>query len=347
MTEVKGTGVSAEVRGSIVNVEKVSVDIDAKGFGRQAARIMDAFARFGFPRRYVEAQRVKAIADAQSAVIRAEGDAQARKIEAQATVDEALILEDGARALFARMIQRFGQREFLRQVNLEAIEYKAVESAPDSGSDEPVSDDFMAHFIEQSQDSTEEWIRDKWARILVGEFEKPGSFSPRTLHAVKMMRKDDADLFTRYCQFVWDATESGPGFAVISDGEDSFWAPERAKLVRQSYDRAGISPLRRMQLQDLNLITLKDSNLALNIRSHMGLPGQITYHGQRYWVRRSDDSKLQLPVDFLTDIGRELAPIADAPRNADYERLVLEQISGRGFEVCTSYPGRDVAPSAT
>jgi hypothetical protein len=335
VTEIKGTAVNTELRGSLVNVEKVSVD--ATGLGKQAVRIVDAFARFGFPRRYIEAQRAKALAGKEGAIIRAEGEAEARRIQARAAVDEAAILEDGARGLYARMIQRLGEREFHRQLNLESIEYKAVESAPDSGSDEPVSDDFMAHFIEQSQDSSEEWLKDFWARILIGEFEGPGSFSPRTLHAVKMMRRQDAELFKNYCRFVWISGHDGPSFVVIADANDRFWSADRKIELRQVFQREGLTSLRRMHLQALNLITLNDPDMALNIRSPMGLPTQVAYHGQPYWFRRSDNERVQLPVDFLTDIGRELSTIAGAEPHAEYEHLVLEQVRELGFEVSTTY----------
>jgi uncharacterized repeat protein (TIGR03899 family) len=244
----------------------------------------------------------------------------------------------------AARTQQAAQRQYR---NIESIALGAADFGESQVSDDEVDQDWLAQFFEYGRNVSDPQMQSIWSHILAREVATPGRFSLRTLHAVKMLRKTDAELFTRYCQFVWDAIESGPGFAVVPGEEDHLWAPERASLIRLSYHQAGISTLRRMELQNLGLIVLKDPNMPLNIRSHMGLPGVMSYRGQKYWVRASDNRVLRLPVDFLTDIGAELASIAGAPPNADYQRLVLEHISESGFVVSTSYPGRDVQSTTT
>jgi Protein of unknown function (DUF2806) len=227
-----------------------------------------------------------------------------------------------------RMLARKEQLELWQHRNIENIALGAADfPVEEKVSNDPVDEDWLAQFFEYGRNVSDPQMQSIWSHILAREVATPGGFSLRTLHAVKMLRKKDAEIFTQYCQFVWDTTESGTGFAVVADGEDSFWAASRAKLVRLLYQKAGISPLRRIELHNLNLIALKRPAMPLNIQSNMGLPTQISYHGHPYWVRRSDSKSMSLPVDFLTDIGRELAPIAGAQPNDEYKNLVLGQMN--------------------
>src|SRR6202453_2433377 len=59
----------------------------------------------------------------------------------------------------------------------------------------PVAQDWSRHFFSSSQDVSDEDIQKIWARILAGEVTRPGSFAKRTLDALRLIDKQEADLF--------------------------------------------------------------------------------------------------------------------------------------------------------
>ena len=70
--------------------------------------------------------------------------------------------------------------------------------------DEKVDTDWIIQFFDNCQDITSDDMQTIWARLLAGEVTQPGSFSPRTLAVLKVMRCEDAGLFDVCATFVWD-----------------------------------------------------------------------------------------------------------------------------------------------
>lgn len=130
----------------------------------------------------------KAKADAEALKVLAVAKAQAQEIEARAEA-------------------RLHYIEMRRQMNIEAIVRLAAGQIPKEVSSQPVDQDWVADFFGHCQDVGNETLQSLWARLLAGEVANPGSFSRRTLYTVKLMSKDDADLFTKLAGFVWRAPE--------------------------------------------------------------------------------------------------------------------------------------------
>ena len=66
-----------------------------------------------------------------------------------------------------------------------------------------LSPDWAVHAREGIENTSEPYMQSLWAKILGGEAERPGSFSKRTVDIVKALSKEDALLFSDFCQFVW------------------------------------------------------------------------------------------------------------------------------------------------
>ena len=130
--------------------------------------------------------------------------------KARADADAIKILAAGriqAQGLEARAQTRLHHIELRRQKNIEAIVQQAAYQMPKEVSSKPVDEDWVADFFGACQDVGNDNLQSLWARLLAGEVTSPGSFSRRTLHAVKMMTKEDANLFTKLAGFVWRAPE--------------------------------------------------------------------------------------------------------------------------------------------
>ncbi len=119
-----------------------------------------------------------------------------RKAEAEAS---ALIIQSQAEAVADSLAQRANRRvchqEERRQTNLESIVGVAATNLPEVVSDDPVSQDWVAHFIGAAQDVGDAELQRLWSRVLAGEVTTPGSYSRRTIESLRMASRDDGRLF--------------------------------------------------------------------------------------------------------------------------------------------------------
>jgi hypothetical protein len=101
--------------------------------------------------------RQKAKADAEATVIAAESHAKANMILAES---QALAID-----IEAREKARIAGRERRRQKNIEYIVDKTASILPESVSEQPVDDDWVARFFENSQDVSNEEMQNLWASL--------------------------------------------------------------------------------------------------------------------------------------------------------------------------------------
>lgn len=128
-------------------------------------------------------------------------DARARAIISDALAHEAGRLMAKDPALVRRATERLFVEQAEKQENIEAIVLEATEQLEHSvGTDEvppedEISDDWRRKFTSFAEDVSEPEMRTVWARILAGEFQKPGSFSYRTLRLISEIDTEIAELF--------------------------------------------------------------------------------------------------------------------------------------------------------
>jgi hypothetical protein len=183
-----------------------------EGFGRAAEKLANTVRHI--VDLFTPTKRIRAIAHARSEadLIQAKGRAEVAKIKAQSRAEVAEIEAQSRAEIEARAIDRIRMREVRRQANVESITLRAVAvlPPPEDVSDDPVSEDWTTRFFEESQDISDEQMQQIWAKILAREVARPGSFSPRTLSVVRDLTREDANLFTALCRFVWAIPGIGP-----------------------------------------------------------------------------------------------------------------------------------------
>ena len=216
---------------------------------------------------------------------------------AKAEADTALIAAAGREAvstLERRSRARVAAVEARRQRNIESVVRGAADLLPSSVSREPVDEDWVIAFFEQCQDVSNDQMQTLWSRILSGEVTKPGSFSLRTLAAVKTLSRHDADLFSRFCAFVW-LTPDGP-LPVIED-TTTINLGDRGIGLGDLLNLEGIGLL---NYQLVTLLTWRTEHSEVDIR----------YYHWHHLVS-SPLRPLEIPTQVvLTGVGAELAPIA-------------------------------------
>jgi hypothetical protein len=264
------------------------------GFGRAAEKLADTIRHVVDV--VISPDRLRATAQARAdvEVILAKGRAEAQDIEARAA-------------------ERVRRRENRRQINLESITKQAFAALPppEQLSDEPVNQDWTSRFFKECEDISDEQMQQIWARILAGEVARPGSFAPRTLSVTRDLTKQDADLFTRLCQFGWDIPDAG--FVPVIHNID---APE---VVAAKMNFAALTHLTSVGLVQLNPLT-----------SYTIAPPMTeiapSYYGKAYQLKSHGAQKRTFEFGhvILTAAGAELVRIAGAQGNDEYRQMALE-----------------------
>jgi hypothetical protein len=121
--------------------------------------------------------------------------------------------------------------ELRRAENIRAVVRKAPALLDSNPSDESVDEDLAVQFFEEAQDISDNDMQGLWSRILVGEVNKPGSFALRTLKCLKMMTKEEAQLFERVVSFSWTNSLGSP-FILESEIVRKRWEEGDEKIVR-------------------------------------------------------------------------------------------------------------------
>jgi hypothetical protein len=127
-------------------------------------------------------------------------------------------------------------------------------------SDEPIDDDCAADFFEQAQDVSDQAMQSLWARILAGEVNKPGSFSLRTLHSLKTMTKEEAQMFERLVRFSWTNSFGSP-FIFESDVLHRMWESGEDSSVVRLVSTSAVNHLKNIGLVALSELIYPVSSL--------------------------------------------------------------------------------------
>jgi hypothetical protein len=256
--------------------------------------------------------------------IRRKGRAQADVLVSEANAKaEIAVLEINSKLAIQNIQDRAAEknrrREEKRQANAEAIAGKAVRELPPTASGAPVDEDWVAQFLDHCQDVSNEQMQSVWAKILAGEVTAPGSFSLRTLAAVKLLSPNEANAFTRFCSLLWE-TNDGP-LLIVPDTH-----------VLASLPGIQLPFLDLFRLDSLDLIRLEGA-AGFSLRFEADAYLNYSYYGKPHIMTHKGACNLRLGGAMLTDVGRELVPIAGGTPNEGYRRWVIKDLRDQGWEV--------------
>lgn len=259
--------------------------------------------------------------------IRRKGQAQAdvTVAEAKAKAEVAVVKLQNKLALREtqdRADERVRKQEAKRQQNIEAITKQAIKELPESVSEKPVDEDWVAQFFNHCQDISNEQMQSIWAKLLAGEVAKPGSFSLRTLALIRVMGKDDANLFTRFCSIVWQTEPGLKGLTpLILDLE---------KIDSLAGVQLGVTDF--VRLDSLGLIRFEaNGGFGLKFNSDPRLVWH--YYGRQHNLAKVGSREIAFGNSLLTEVGQELAEIAGSSPNEEYRSWVVSTLRRQGWEV--------------
>lgn len=229
------------------------------------------------------------------------------------------------RRIKARARRRVEASETRRQQNRESIVEAALRELPGSVDSTQVSPDWIAAFFAACQDVSDEQMQSLWARLLAGEVAHPGSFSPRTIEAVRLMSKQEAELFHSVTRFFF-STESRLVFLPATENSEQYVAEHHQVTDHALRHLVSVGLLEEPELQ-LNFKATNPISCAYGPRRfEFAVPPEAFKTGgfqlKRFSVR----------IRTLTLIGRELAPLAraDAAIDLGFLDCVLGSVGEEG-----------------
>ena len=199
--------------------------------------------------------------------------------------------------------------------------------------------DWAAHALEAAENTSEPYMQSLWAKILGGEAERPGSFSKQTISIVKNMSKEDALMFTRFCQFAWkwktNANEEGSDLLVHNPNHEIYH---------------GFFPMAD-HLQYLGLISYFYGGIAdFAARTQFfDAPPLWEYHGEqvRLDIPQAQDGKhagkysMNVGHVIFTKSGEQLCHICNPLRNDDFFQYILEKWRQFGYNPVIQEKGQE------
>jgi len=275
------------------------INIDLKGVAKTAEtlieKVSDAVGGIAKPGQIVRVAKAAAKAE----LIRAEN-----RIEISETEERAL--------------QRMVHEEGKRQENIENITAKTIPLLSEDAKPEDVEDDWITHFFDKCRLVSDEEMQTLWSSVLAGQSNKPGSFSKRTVDLISTLEKSDAELFTKFCSFVWNITGPTP---VIYDTENEI------------INKSGINFGNITHLDDIGLVTF--NNVMNYTRLKLGKRLPVFYHGRAVVLEfpKDTDNNLEVGHVILTNAGEELLRICNPIPSEEYYEEVLAHWDKRGVIV--------------
>ncbi len=235
-----------------------------------------------------EPRRIKNVANA---------EAKAEKIRTEADIEKT--------DLQRRAERRRLEEEARNQKNMEDITAQAAPHINEDANPEGMNDDWIANLFNKCRIVSDSQMPSLWARVLATEANVPGSLSKRTVNILSDFDKNDAELFTKLCGFVWDIGGATP---LIFDVHEDIY-----KIHGINFDTL-------MHLEDIGLIQLAATTGF--IIGGLSKTTSVYYYGKRLHLEmfRDSDNQLMAGTVILTKTGEELALICGSkPVEGFYE----------------------------
>lgn len=238
------------------------------------------------------------------------------KAEAEATKIR-ILGEVEATEIHQRALQRMIYEEGKKQENIESIIAQATSSLSDEASPEQVEDDWISHFFDKCRNVSDKEMQVLWSNLLVGEANKPGSYSKRTVDLISTLDKSDAHLFTNLCGF---SIAGGDIFPLILDQKAEIY-------LKNGINFGSLNHLESIGLIKLNVIqgyVLEGLQKNLTLFS-FGIP---IY----FLLPAESNNKLEIGYVMLTKAGQQLAPICGAQLNTGFLDYMFEHYKKKGIK---------------
>lgn len=261
---------------------------------------------------------LEVIQDGCGAIWEPHGIVRRAKAERQAQLIAQVAEQDVIDIVETRALGRVCHSERRRQENIEAVARIAVQQLPDEVSEQHVSGDWAAIFFDACKDVGDVEMRNIWAKLLAGEVAKPGSYSPRTMNALRLLTPDEARAFNRLCSYAW-----------LCDDKEWFIF----KRTRIGLDEFGFGYDDLIAVLDAGLVLPRDDTAA---DFSPGLHYKLSYKGSTHELSVVVNRMVQFPIVPLTNVGKQLAWLSHSPRIEPYYGWCLKSFADGALREASS-----------
>ena len=210
-----------------------------------------------------------------------------------------------------RIASRVFVNQQRRQDNIENIVKKAIEFCREnkSNSNTEVDPDWVSDFFETAKDTSNENMQYIWAKILANEVDKPGSFSRRAIHTVKLISHEEAGIFNLFCNCMWEIypNETRAEKVLIK-------IPDNADLDNTVW---GFDDSLIKLMVDLGLIYESTLHIIKNEKC------VVRYFEHEHILEFKTDT-ISLDLVHLSLVGTELYNVVQLEKNIEYYNLINE-----------------------
>jgi hypothetical protein len=235
----------------------------------------------------------------------AKAEAQADRLRAEGQIE----ISD----LQKRAFHRFLNEEAQKQKNIEDITSKTLPQIEENAKPDEIENDWITNFFDKCRLISDDEMQGLWSRVLAGESNALGTYSKRTVNFLSDLDKNDAELFTKFCGFVWDM---GAPIPLIYD-ED--------QVYEREFELGALN-----HLESIGLINYE----AAGFVSRSPKEFSAAYFGQEVKLSLADyEGTFDSGRVLLTRVGEQLAPICGSKPIDGFFQLILEHWSTLGYAI--------------
>jgi Protein of unknown function (DUF2806) len=228
-----------------------------------------------------------------------------------------------------------GERILQEQVNLDQIGESAAQKLLEAGNldrqADTVDTDFLFAFANTAKEKSSEDMREMFARVLAGEIQHPGTFSPRSVKLLGELSREDAVHFRTFvsCAMFYEGFPDGRVWSI------------KGRPGQNSLSPFGLSFGVLTQLNDLGLVqSTMESHVVYNASARYGedaWAGIPVWFGGRPYIFESSRQLLegepQMEGPGLTRAGVELAKVVDRVDARSYFEWLQMHLRDRGMRL--------------
>ena len=247
-----------------------------------------------------------------------------------------------------RAVELFGNRILREQFSLEKIlgfttdmlKNKKYNDSSDqrggSGSEKSMSEDWFNIFEKEASQKSSEDMQLRFAKVLAGEIEKPGSYSIRAVKALSDMDQTVANLFQKLCS-VCVALENPFDNGIIDIRVPSLGkSPGQNSLKKYGLSYRNLNILNEYGLIIADYNSWSQYQLAIVDRRNV-IKFFLRYRG-KCWVlipssEHSESNEFKLSGIQLTNVGRELFHIIEQAPMQQYTQELRDFLKTQQLEM--------------
>ncbi|MCM2678734.1 TIGR03899 family protein [Echinimonas agarilytica] len=222
-----------------------------------------------------------------------------------------------------RLEKRRAHQHLTQQSNIEAILAKALKLCEQSTSDHALDPDWLTAFIEFAEQTSNPEMQRLWALVFSKEAAMSGSFSIRSMRALKDLTRKDADIF----QLAVTLCSRTPGDRSLKIILGCYHPPTWRMFGRKGHQTISLN---RFGMPYSNILWMMEHGLVYNSELETSaLSTENDYQlkiGQDTLCFRPNVQQLKLRYYRLTPVGDELAKLVLNEGHSGYTQQLIEML---------------------